>query len=115
MVSKSQMNILIVVLLIATVSLSYIFVIQNQEPPVDPETKYVCTLDPEFYIVLNASSHEAFMHGDVTNYRGDYVDRDGEITIFPEVGKSAVFKKYDNGSLGLKLDDDEPVIFKRED
>jgi hypothetical protein len=73
----------------------------------EKERKYVSVKNSDQYLIFsNDEGKTVFFHtGGETNYKGTWTEDSKEINVWLPDNSNVVFLKYDNGSIGMKVDD----------
>jgi len=84
----------------------------------EKDLKFTYEQNPDRYVQFNNDEGKtAFYHsGGVENVQGTWIETDTDYTMFLSDGSSLVFTKLDNGSIGMRLDDEDAsdiAIYKR--
>jgi len=98
MVSKNQMNIIIVCLFLGIIIIGL-----AGSGCLITEKKYVIPGNQNVYLIFNTKDHTVFYHGEGTqNYQGTFIESDTDYSIFFQDGSGVIYTKFENGSIALK-------------
>jgi len=109
MVSKNQMNIIIIflflgIIIIGLAGSGYLIT----------EKTYTLTGNPDVYITFNTKDNTFFYHGTGDrNYQGRYIETDTDYSIFFDDGSGMIYTKFENGSIAMKAEN-APVFVREE-
>jgi hypothetical protein len=114
MVSKGQMNVLLVVMGIIIICMAVLGLANSGY--LVKEKKYVYPEKPNDYIIFYTQTHRAFIHFGSENKTGigDYIETDTDYSIFLDKStENIVFTKFANNSISLAPDYPEYFVYEK--